>query len=197
MMAAKGTIPVESLRELLDYNPDTGRLFWRYRDVKWFSNSATRSAAAVCSTWNTRFAGKEAFKAIHPLGCGRVGRVLALGCSGHLVAWALYYGEWPTMQIDHINGDPTDNRIKNLRLVTSSENARNKKRAKNNKSGVVGVRWYVQMKKWHVQIGNGHSKNLHVGFFETFDEAVAARRAAEVAQGYHPNHGRSAIHQEA
>jgi hypothetical protein len=106
----------------------------------------------------------------------------------HRVAWLLYYGEWPTGFIDHINGDGSDNRICNLRTVTNQENLRNQSLRSSNKSGVMGV-CLNRRGTWRVEIGvNGRHRNL--GTFSVFEDAVRARRAAEVDLGFHPNHGR-------
>lgn len=58
---------------------------------------------------------------------------------GHQAAWLLMTGEWPTFQIDHINGDRSDNRWSNLRRSTQQQNSANMKRRSNNKSGYKGV----------------------------------------------------------
>lgn len=107
----------------------------------------------------------------------------------HRVAWLLHYGSWPEGPIDHINGVKSDNRIENLRVVTPEQNQKNRKRDTRNKSGAVGVYWVNRLNRWQVQIGvNGKEK--HIGLFKDFDEAVVARKEAEVKYGYHENHGR-------
>lgn len=110
------------------------------------------------------------------------------GYLAHRLAWLLYYGEWPEKQIDHINHDKKDNRIKNLRCVSNFDNHRNMPRQKNNKSGVTGVFWYERYMKWTAYIKvSGHRK--HLGYFELFDDAVKARKDAEKYYGFHKNHG--------
>ena len=89
----------------------------------------------------------------------------------HHLAWVYVYGVWPK-EIDHINNDPTDNRISNLRESTRSENLYNKRKTKKNKSGVKGVSWDEDRKKWFVRIGfNG--KNYALGRYENFNDAVS------------------------
>ncbi|MGL6084728.1 MAG: HNH endonuclease [Enterobacterales bacterium] len=94
----------------------------------------------------------------------------------------------PHEQIDHINHIPGDNRIVNLRKVDSTGNHRNMSMPKDNTSGVVGVCWDANRSKWKaaIQIG-GVTKSL--GRFENFDDAVAARKGAEVRYNFHKNHG--------
>lgn len=104
----------------------------------------------------------------------------------HRVAWAIYHGAWPDRIVDHINHDKLDNRIQNLRLVTNSESARNKPLSPRNKSGVAGVQRVGN--RWVVTIST-----TQLGSFRSFDDAVAARRAAEVEMGFHPNHGRPRV----
>jgi hypothetical protein len=117
---------------------------------------------------------------------GRVAGVLVLA---HRAAWALHHGEWPNGQIDHINGNRTDNRIDNLRVVSATENARNATLRADNRSGVPGVGWHSRYKKWTARIGvQGRQKTI--GYYATLAEAAAARRVAETEQGYHRNHGR-------
>lgn len=177
------------LRELLRYEPETGQLFWLERGIEWFNDFPKRSALAVCVTWNKRYAGKEAFTSAGQWG-HRFGSVLGVHLAAHRVAWALHYGEWPGHWIDHINGDPRDNRIVNLRNAGPQENSRNAARRRDNKSGVTGVRWYPQVQRWHVQIRHA-GRNQHIGMFEDFDMAVRARAVAQQQFGYHPNHGRA------
>lgn len=97
-------------------------------------------------------------------------------------------GEDP-LEIDHINGDPKDNRWANLRSVISAENAKNQKRRKDNTSGVCGVYWREDSRKWRAMIGH-NGRLIRVGTFERKEDAIAARLAAQQKLDYHPNHGR-------
>jgi hypothetical protein len=170
----------EDLRQLLHYEPETGKLFWRERPVEMFTSDW--NVEAVWKSWNTRFAGKRAIDTPdrhgHLRGC--VGGKM---CGAGRVVWALVHGEWPTGEIDHINGVRDDNRIENLRDVSRVENHRNRKTPKSNKSGVAGVWWTGA--KWAVSIGH-----RSLGRFADFGEAVRVRQEALIAEGYHANHGR-------
>lgn len=89
----------------------------------------------------------------------------------HRVAWFLFYGEWPEKSIDHINGDPSDNRIINLRLASTSENGFNRGKSINNSSGFKGVSFSRGV--WQALISiNG--KNRYLGRFATREEAADA-----------------------
>ncbi len=101
----------------------------------------------------------------------------------------MVHDEWPRDQIDHINGVRTDNRIGNLRSVTSRENSRNLKLPTNNTSGRIGVMWSGRDSKWLavIQVDGGKK---HLGYFDNFEDASNARKAAELKYDFHENHGR-------
>lgn len=96
----------------------------------------------------------------------------------HRLAWLYTYGDWPVNGLDHINRDPADNRIANLRDVTHSTNMHNAKVRYNSKSGAAGVRWRADRCCWAVSIKIGY-RHYNLGSFKSLDRAVDARRAAE------------------
>lgn len=106
----------------------------------------------------------------------------------HRVVWA-YFNGVVKGQIDHINGDREDNRIENLRESSPVHNSKNRKKPKNNKSGVIGVYWNKRLNKWHAQ-GVSHGRKIHLGFFKLLDDAKNARKEFEKLNGYSFNHGR-------
>lgn len=161
--------PIEELKRLFDYDPQTGIL------------------RRKISTGRRTRAGDEA-GSLKPIGYRQVGIAGNLFYV-HRVCYAIYHGADPyPMQIDHINHDRSDNRIENLRLVSSQENAKNQKKNSNNTSGVAGVSWQKNRNKWIAQIiVNGKYK--HLGCFTNKNDAIAARRAAEKKHGFHENHG--------
>lgn len=177
------------IRELLDYNPETGKLFWKHRDIRFFEASGNKTAEQVCRWWNNRFAGKDAFTATGVYNC-RAGRIFGRPQYAHRVAWVIVHGEWPTHQIDHINGDRADNRLSNLRAVDHATNMLNKRIYASNKSGEPGVTLNKRTGRWesHYRL---NSRRVHIGTFTRLDDAIAARRAA-TAGLYHANHGRAA-----
>lgn len=107
----------------------------------------------------------------------------------HRVIFLFSTGEQPD-EIDHIDGDRLNNRISNLRYADHDINLKNKRNYKNNKSGVTGVNWYESRRKWRATI-TANGRTIHLGYFEKFEDAVAARRAAEKKYGFSPTHGRS------
>lgn len=187
-MAKKPLPTPDELRQLLCYDPETGKLFWKKRAPEFFKDDGRNGSLSAASSWNSQNAGQEAF--ITQSGDGYlVGGLFKRLTRAHRVAWAITHGEWPTGEIDHINGDRSDNRITNLRDVSSQENKRNAARRCDNKSGAVGVRFRRDNRKWEARIfTDGGERSL--GCFDDFNEAASARKAEEVRLGYHPNHGR-------
>lgn len=110
----------------------------------------------------------------------------------HRLAWAIHYGAWPRFEIDHIDGNRDNNRIKNLREVNHTENSRNAKLSKWNTSGVCGVHYSSECTNnpWYAKIRHD-GENIYLGYFATKKEAIRARKDAESKYGYHMNHGRS------
>lgn len=174
-MADKILPTPEQLRELLRYEPDTGKLYWKPRPDEMFEGGSYPSCR-LAKSWNTRYADKPAFTAVKEGGYF-VGRVFKTNCLAHRVIWALYYGGWPSDGIDHINGDTKDNRIDNLRAATQHENMRNTKKRSDNKSGVKGVFWAEKYGKWEAQIQIG-GKSTSLGRFSDIQDAANAYKAA-------------------
>ncbi len=96
------------------------------------------------------------------------------------LVWMLFHGVIPEgMFVDHVDRNPLNNAINNLRIASMSTNAHNSRIQTNNKTGVTGVFWHKSTKRWYSDIRvNGDRKYL--GSFHSFDEAVSARKKAEV-----------------
>ncbi len=162
-------ITCEEARAALDYDPETGVLVWRINrksnKVKGMPAGWLSEKGYICLCYNN------------------------IDYLAHRIIWLIYYGQWPNKQIDHINQDRSDNRISNLRDVSALENNRNHRLHKTNTSGVMGIYWDKQKRKWRARITvNGKKKSL--GLFNDWLDAVSARKAAENKCNYHPNHGR-------
>ena len=82
------------------------------------------------------------------------------------------------INIDHINHDTFDNRKSNLRIATTSQNAMNRVIASNNTSGVTGVVWLKNEKKWKAEI-KVDDKTIYLGAYKKFKDAVCVRKEAE------------------
>lgn len=176
-MQRKEMPELKLFRKLVSYDRKTGIFLWKERPDSMFP--AKRHAGM----WNKRFSGKQAFCTKSHNGY-LYGALFESNYSTHRLAWYYVYGEVPD-EVDHINGDRTDNRIANLRDVSRKENCKNAKRRAKSLSGAVGVSWDPVNSKWHVRVGK-----KHIGRFRDFDEAVSARKAAQQELGYHKNHGR-------
>lgn len=150
-------ICVNKIKELFQYDPDTGHIYWR---TPGFGRPMDRPAGTVCSN-------------------GYIG-ILIEGkrIYAHRIAWAIFNGEWPSMQIDHINLIKTDNRIINLRNVSNSQNGKNLPIYKSNTSGASGVSWDKHNSKWRAVI-KVNFRQINIGRFSKFEDAVTTRKAAE------------------
>jgi|694.fasta_scaffold14904_13 hypothetical protein len=154
------TIIIENAAQLLDYDPETGEMVWKVRKK------------------GSRGRGKKAGHASHGyIVVGLTGKRLF----GHRIAWFLHYGNLPEQQIDHKDRDRSNNKIDNLRIAENNwfDNHQNRSLPSNNTSGVIGVKWHKVSGKWVAQI-QVNKKQIHLGLFESFEDAVAARRAAEL-----------------
>ena len=177
----------ELLRKLLRYEPDTGKLYWRKRTPDMFK-SGKFSSECICASWNKRYANRLALASKNNWGY-LIGRISDRLYKSHRVIWAIFYGDWPDEHIDHINGIRDDNRIVNLRSVSNAENGMNTKLPATNTSGACGVFWHKKNEKWIAQI-NVNGRRKHIGSFADKNDAIVARKNAEIKYGYHENHGR-------
>jgi len=166
---AKRQLPSpEVLRQLLRYEPETGKLFWAVNHTQ--------------KAW----AGKEALCATTPFGYRR-GRIMNVGVVAHRVAWAIFYGEWPEGIIDHVDGNPSNNRIDNLRIATNAQNCHNSKPRKN-VSGFKGVSWFPRDRRWRARI-RVNRKEIMLGYFRTPEAAHEAY--CEGSKRFHGKFGRT------
>jgi hypothetical protein len=168
------------VRELLDYNPDTGVLTWRERDRRWFKN------IGAWHRWNVCYAGKRT-------GCLDNRQRRCIGIFGrqyleHRVVFLWMTGRWPKPEVDHIDHDTTNNKWKNLRKASRKENAKNQSLFRTNKSGHVGI---YRCYNWGYLVQIGVNGRIHqLGRFPTMQKAIAARLAAQRQHGFFKNHGR-------
>lgn len=96
----------------------------------------------------------------------------------HRLAWLYMTGNFPLVEIDHINRNRSDNRWENLRLATAKQNRENLSTRSDNTSGFRGVAWCRFRQKWHAQICH-NGKTINLGRFNDFFEAMCARKSAE------------------
>lgn len=156
----RGELALNRLREVLDYDAATGVLTRKKTDrIHW------------------RFVGLPAGH-VTPSGYISVS-IDGVEYRAHRLAWLLAYGEWPSDQIDHINGNRQDNRLANLREATHALNAQNRQSLRStNKSGLPGVSLFKRTGRWAATISvAGRTRSL--GTFTTREEAHEAYVAAK------------------
>lgn len=170
-MAAKRLPPPDFLREMLDYNPDTGEFHWRERPRSHFASNK------IWRRWNTVSAGKSAGW-LTAYGYIRIRLNAGHGSmTAHRVAWSLMHdGDEPEM-IDHIDGDKLNNRINNLRAATRGDNLANSRLRVDNTVGAKGI---SKRKFGYVVRITRHGKRHNVGCYATLTEATEARREAAI-----------------
>ena len=183
-MTDNDRLDVKELGSLFDADFVAGTLTWKPRPENWFP------CPRVAKSWNSRYAGKPAITALS--NGYKHGQAKGVKLMAHRVLWAMRTGAWPMEEIDHINGDRSDNRQENLREISSAENKKNAGIGRDNQSGVIGVSWSKKCKKWHAKIGVD-GRYIFLGGFDLFSDAVEARGKAERQHGFHENHGRSAV----
>ena len=159
----------KKLKEYLDYNSLTGYFYWK----------------------------------ISPNPCIKIGTIaghrgkrgyITIGIEGtnygaHRLAWFYVHKSWPENEIDHIDHNRSNNIFSNLREVTSLENQRNLPLRKNNKTGYHGLDLCYN-EKYSARI-KVNSKEIYLGTFKNKNDAIKARKEAEIKYGFHKNHGKT------
>jgi|SRR5580692_11264609 hypothetical protein len=140
------------LRELLDYDPETGVFKWRI-------SYGYKRSGAIAGCFNFQ-------------GYWRIS-VDGQRYQAHRLVWLYVHGKFPDKELDHVSGQRSDNRLINLREATRAENCRNRKIGIDNKSGFKGVSWHKKTKKWAA-----HAQKRYLGVYPTKEEASAAYEAA-------------------
>ncbi len=180
-MAAKALPSQEVLRQLLRYEPETGKLFRLPMSEAHIVTTDARGPAWAAQAFNARYAGQEAFTYSDRRGY-RHGKVFGLKYQAHRIIWKMVYGEDPN-QIDHINGDQSDNRLVNLRACTNAENARNYAKRKPGASQYRGVSWVARDKRWVASINVAGKGRIALGGHP--DQISAARAYDKAARELH------------
>lgn len=164
------------LRQLFNFDPMTGVLTWRVSPGR----RVREGARAGCAV----FQRKRADRAGNPIPCRREVQIHGKLHSESRVIWCHAYGYWPSKQevIDHINNDPFDNRLANLRLASARENALNRKRRRTRRT--LLPKWVYQRGERYEASVRIDGKHRWLGAFATPDRAhKAACDFARLAHG--------------
>lgn len=149
-------LDVNILRQIVSYDARGGQLVWRH-------------------THGMRVRGGTV-----GVDCGHGGMRVGIGgrfYALHRLTWFYVHGNWPDGFIDHIDGNPRNNRIENLREATCAQNLWNTRRSSKNTSGFKGVSWSSQTRSWRAYV-SAKGKRHWLGYFKTKEDAFAARVAA-------------------
>lgn len=149
----------EYLTSILDYNPETGDFIWK---TKMSTRAMPNSIAG----------------SLKPTGYIII-KINGRSYLAHRLAWFYTYKKWPNATIDHIDRNPSNNSIANLRDVNNSTNMRNRGLTHKNTSGVTGVTYEPSRNRWKAQI-TINNKQIHLGYFMDLKFAIKARREAEL-----------------
>lgn len=175
----------QQLHQFLIADFDAGTLIWRERKPSDFGGKRPEH---TCKCWNSRCAGKPAGEISGGKSEYRICRILGRNIRTHRVMWAMKNMRWPEGHIDHINHDRKDNRIDNLREVSAAENHKNRKLSPKNSSGINGVFYNADKKKWTARIKIS-GESIHLGHFDNIEDAARTRNEADRKYGFHENHG--------
>ncbi|MGN6657107.1 MAG: HNH endonuclease [Rhodanobacter sp.] len=159
------TINANVVLSLLRYEPETGKFYWLIAK----GNRRIGYEAGTVNSWGyvSIALNRQKYQA-------------------HRLAWVFMTGDEPEDEIDHINGIRSDNRWVNLREATTFENHVNVPMSKRNTSGLKGVG--LHRGRWRAKL-NSNGKCIHIGYFQTPEEAyVAYRKAADFHHGKFANH---------
>lgn len=170
---------LQHFSDRVSYCPTSGKIYWSEREV-------VRKGDKV---FNTKYAGKVA-GGLRPDGYigivstidGRHESVLA-----HRLAWFIVTGECPEA-IDHIDHDRSNNALENLRAADRDINSKNQSIRSDNKTGVTGVYWSPQHRKYRAT-AQTKTGRIHIGLYDTVEAAAVARAEASARLGFHENHG--------
>ena len=166
----KADLTQDLIAKVLKYDPISGTLVWI---SNLHSKRVVPGSRAGCLVKGTGYRTISLFGRSYP---------------EHILIWFIYYGVWPSGQIDHENQVRDDNRISNLRDITKAENARNRSRNPHSKLGEHGI-WFNSRTNRYVAEITMNGKKVYQKSFVDIDEAIIQRKAKSLELGFHENHG--------
>jgi hypothetical protein len=169
-MHLRDDISFDIVTKLLEYRPDEGTLIWKTRPQEMFPDSR------ACKIWNTKNAGKVAGSISKR--SNRVSiTIFKVARAAPRLIWLIVYGEYPPHDVDHVDNNPLNNRLSNLRAATRPQNLWNRRINKNNSCGLKGVCLDKRRNQWKAEI-MVHRKKMFLGYFSTKEEAHHAYQKA-------------------
>jgi len=169
----------EIVRDLLEYDPETGIFTWRHRDRKYCASDKAQKI------WNKRYAGKKA-GALNKFGYIKI-KIFHGAFSAHRLAYLYMAGSFPEMEIDHIDRNKSNNRFENLREVSKFVNQQNRFNPRSDsRTQIIGAQKSggKNSKKFFAKI-KVNGKRYHLGTFDTPEQAGSAYLTAKAA--LHPD----------
>ena len=150
----------EEIKEYLEYSPSSRKMYWKKSTSRRVKEG--EEAGAPSDYIKIKFKRKT--------------------YSGHRVAWFLHYGEQPPEFIDHVDRNPFNNKIENLRKSCNQTNQYNSRSQVGSKSKYKGVDFNKAQNKWRARIKNKQGKREFLGWFETEEKAadVYNKRALDI-----------------
>lgn len=161
-------ISQSDLKSVLSYDPDTG--IFRWLDRLSIRISINKIAGSNNGNGYIRL------------------RIRGVQYHAHRLAFLYMTGSFPPEEVDHVDGDRSNNRWSNLRSVSHRDNCKNQRPRKKAILAPVGVHWDRARGKWMSSI-RMNGKNKHLGRFDDISDAIEARKAAEQKYSFHENHG--------
>ena len=165
MKMKENAIPVSTLMKYFSY--DGENLIWKMTTTNRVKRGSVAGSKTVSGYLQVRFFGVD--------------------IKAHRIIWAICHGTWPELLIDHIDGDPLNNKIENLREANFNENVRNIRTPKHNTSGVKGVGFCKKTGRWTCWIWV-NNKKIWLGRHDTKEAAAMAYAVA--SKKYHKEFGR-------
>lgn len=161
MPKAQRLLPPDLLKAMFVYEPKTGNLIWKIPYGKYQPGDIATTAAVRRKNGTSPLLIKFGQRSY----------------AAHNLIWTYVTGKYPTDEVDHENRDPSDNRWRNLREATRSQNQANTRLYRNNKAGIRGVHRTGKSGRWRAMI-SVDGKNRHLGLFNSSEEASKAWVAA-------------------
>lgn len=168
---------INTFHEYLEYNETTGMLHRKKIEAMDFKNKVGDAITGTITCKNLTY---YAFRFKHG------------SYKAHRVIWAMVNGEMPDT-IDHADGNGLNNRLDNLVNTTQANNCKNRRHQTNSSTGYSGItkvlsRTAGNPPKYLARINTEPGKRITIGRYDTFEEAISARKLAETEYGYHENH---------